>query len=283
MAIDKTKLLDPIDLELQSKYREQGITYISNNNSVVKRDDSGNIILNEGKQNPLLVIQPVNAKIINSSVTKVIDTQFNYFKFPVRVIQSPIDLDLDVEFGTDMAYARYKPTENIRLEDPLGPEVSAAIRPVELPFDRVVRGNIQENLNRYTINEEIKNSGINLRFNIKIQHRFDSTQSQSGVSYFYISKEGPDSELQKDYLGPFANTSATYPDRFGSIGQYQVQTLNINRVIENSEFEIGDTFFISAIGDPFSEFNFHTVNSAQSYWIISDADKNVDGWNQEVE
>ena len=283
MAIDKTKLLDPIDLELQSKYREQGITYISNNNSVVKRDDSGNIILNEGKQNPLLVIQPVNAKIINSSVTKVIDTQFNYFKFPVRVIQSPIDLDLDVEFGTDMAYARYKPTENIRLEDPLGPEVSAAIRPVELPFDRVVRGNIQENLNRYTINEEIKNSGINLRFNIKIQHRFDSTQSQSGVSYFYISKEGPDSELQKDYLGPFANTSATYPDRFGSIGHYQVQTLNINRVIENSEFEIGDTFFISAIGDPFSEFNFHTVNSAQSYWIISDADKNVDGWNQEVE
>ena len=85
MAIDKTKLLDPVELELQSKYQEQGITYISNNNSVVNRDDLGNIILNEGKSNPLLIIETVNTKILNSSVIKVIDTQFNYFKFPVRV------------------------------------------------------------------------------------------------------------------------------------------------------------------------------------------------------
>ena len=92
-------LLDPVELELQSKYQEQGITYISNNNSVVNRDDLGNIILNEGKSNPLLIIETVNTKILNSSVIKVIDTQFNYFKFPVRVIQSPIDLDLDVDLS----------------------------------------------------------------------------------------------------------------------------------------------------------------------------------------
>ena len=65
MAIDKEKLLDPIDLELQSKYQELGITYLSNNNSVVNRDSAGNVVLIENESNPLLIIQPVVKQLIN--------------------------------------------------------------------------------------------------------------------------------------------------------------------------------------------------------------------------
>ena len=68
MAIQKTKLLDPIDLDQQAKYEEQGITRLSNDNSVVKRDDSGNILLQENQSNPLLVIEPLYKKILNRSV-----------------------------------------------------------------------------------------------------------------------------------------------------------------------------------------------------------------------
>jgi len=267
MAINKEKLLDPIDLELQAKYQEQGITYISNNDSVVNRDSAGNVILNEGQQNQLLIVQPVTTKIVE------VDNG---------------DLDFDVSgLEQDSVFARYKPTDNVRLQDDGGPDQSDVVRPVLIPFDRVVRGNIQENTSKYTINEEIKNSGVDLRFDIKIQHRFDAVDTQGiGVSYFYISREGPDKSLQKNYLGPFANTSDKAPDTFGSIGTYQVQTLNISRIITNDQFEIGDTFFISAIGDPnenTSNTDFHTVNSEQTYWVISDASKNVDDWNQEIE
>ena len=156
-------------------------------------------------------------------------------------------------------------------------------RLIMLIIDKIVEKEIASS----DINEEIKNSGVDLRFDIKIQHRFDAVDTQGiGVSYFYISREGPDKSLQKNYLGPFANTSDKAPDTFGSIGTYQVQTLNISRIITNDQFEIGDTFFISAIGDPnenTSNTDFHTVNSEQTYWVISDASKNVDDWNQEIE
>ena len=181
MAIDKEKLLDPIDLELQSKYQELGITYLSNNNSVVNRDSAGNVVLIENESNPLLIIQPVVKQLINRSVIKVIDTQFNYFKFPVRVIQSPIDLDLDADFGTDASYARYKP--------PYGygegeiPFNATSYDPVD--FSEVVEGLPQISPSSYTISKEID-----------------------------------------------AN---------------------------------------------------HSINGGQSYWVITDAAKNVDLWNQEVE
>ena len=97
---------------------------------------------------------------------------------------------------------------------------------LNLEFNKVVRGIAQETPNRYTITDEIKNSGVDLRFQVKIEHRFDATQPRDGVAYFFVSREGPDQSLQKDYLGPFANTSERYPERYGSIGQYQVQTLN---------------------------------------------------------
>jgi len=99
MAIDRRRRLDPVDLQDQSKYQEQGITRISNNDSVVKRDSAGNIELQESKKNPLLIIEPIYKKILNSSVVKVLDTQFNYFKFPVRIAGESLDLNLDVDLS----------------------------------------------------------------------------------------------------------------------------------------------------------------------------------------
>ena len=99
MAIDRRRRLDPVDLQGQSKYQEQGITRISNNDSVVKRDSAGNIELQESKKNSLLIIEPIYKKLLNNSVVKVLDTQFNYFKFPVRIAGESLDLDLDIDLS----------------------------------------------------------------------------------------------------------------------------------------------------------------------------------------
>ena len=76
---------------------------ISNNDSVVTRNSVGNVLLNENQSNPLLIIEPIYKKILNSSVVKVLDTSFNYFKFPVRIANDELDLNLDVDlnFETD--------------------------------------------------------------------------------------------------------------------------------------------------------------------------------------
>jgi hypothetical protein len=64
-----------------------------------------------------------------------------------------------------------------------------------------------------------------------------------------------------------------------------MQPLNVRStifdvVIQNAEFEIGDNFGIgiATVSAPGS----HTINSEQTYWVVTDASKNVDEWNQEI-
>jgi hypothetical protein len=193
MAIDRRRRLDPVDLQDQSKYQEQGITRISNNDSVVNRDSAGNIELQENKTNPLLIIEPIYKKILNSSVVKVLDTQFNYFKFPVRIAGESIDLDLDLDLnipgGDDASVnltipvpfdAQNQP-QNFQRINGVGPntwfrndeEDPGGFR--ELAFT----GGTQPRNNAYTITETIFNSlkeqNKTLRFRVQTQYRTGET------------------------------------------------------------------------------------------------------------
>jgi hypothetical protein len=83
-SVVKNELLDPVPLRQQAKYKTGGLTVTSNNTSIIPRDGAGNIILRENEQNnPLLIIEPVDTTILLESVLKVLDTRFEYFKFPV--------------------------------------------------------------------------------------------------------------------------------------------------------------------------------------------------------
>ena len=191
MAIDRRRRQDPVDLQNQSKYQEQGITRISNNDSVVKRDSAGNIELQESKKNPLLIIEPIYKKILNSSVIKVLDTQFNYFKFPVRVAGESLDLNLDVDL--DLNFETDNISANLTIPTPLDsnqqPQNTQKISTSyssnwyygenapdssgyrELPFV----GGTQPNANGYTITKEIldslKQQNKTIRFKFAVQYR----------------------------------------------------------------------------------------------------------------
>ncbi len=189
MAINKEKLLDPIDLELQAKYQEQGITRISNNDSVVNRDSAGNIKLQESKKNQLLIIEPIYKKISNDSVVKVLDTQFNYFKFPVRIAGESLDLDFDIDLnipeGDDgsvnltipVPFDAQNQPQNFQRINSVGPntwfrndeEDPGGFR--ELAF----AGGTQPRNNAYTVTETILNSlkqqNKTLRFRVQTQYR----------------------------------------------------------------------------------------------------------------
>ena len=280
-AIEK----DPRLIENQTKYQKNGLTFQSNNNSVVPRDQAGNIQLQESAtDNPLLIVEAASTKILNNSVLKVVDTQFNYFKFPAttRIIGTDdVDLDLDIDLtvdqeAEDVIYARYKPSENRKiLSDPTGQGIPSGIL-----IDELEEGQIQKRPNQYYITKQIKESGADLRFRVKINFRYDSFASDFNTTYFYISRNGPNKYLQRDYIQYF-----DFEDPYaggGKISQYQVQNAYKDVVIANSEFEVGDTFSITALAGSNTNDKYSTINAAQTYWSITDASKNVDEWNREI-
>jgi hypothetical protein len=277
MAIEKQANTDSINIDKQLKYQKDGLTSISNNESIMPRDANGNIILQQdGTANPLLIIEPTANKITNKSMMRILDTQFKYFKFPPRttiVDEEPVDLDLDLDLQSlDATFARYRPSEDQKI--PASTEYSG------IEISEVQDGILQQSPNTYTITKDLKNSGVDLRFRIKLQHRYDAP-SGYGTAYFSIiraSEEG----LNREYR-TFENTSNLHPTVPGSINQYEVQNLEIDIVIPNSEFEIGDRFGIGAKAGQNNDTQYHTINALQSYWVITDASKNVDLWNQEIQ
>ena len=117
MAIEKQAKTDSINIDKQLKYRKDGLTSISNNESIMPRDANGNVILQQdGTANPLLIIEPTANKITNKSMMRILDTQFKYFKFPARtavVDEDVVDLDLDLDLQSlDPVFARYRPSED---------------------------------------------------------------------------------------------------------------------------------------------------------------------------
>ncbi len=148
------RLRDPLQLQQVAKY-QGNLTVTSNDTNIVPRDDAGNVQLEANSQtNPLLIIEPVATRITLNSVLKVLDTQFQYFKFPatVRVIDTPqVDVDLTIPelddvIEQDLVYARYKPSEDFRI---------SAANFSGILMDDVVDGQPQKNINGYFITKEI--------------------------------------------------------------------------------------------------------------------------------
>jgi hypothetical protein len=370
--------LDTVNYRRNTGYIKNGLTITSNNPVIHPRDEAGNIILQENSEsNPLLIIEPVSTKLTMASMLKVLDTTFQYFKFPVSVTPVSSDINLEFSLNTDPVYARYKPSE---------------IRPILISntvysgilIDEIVDGLPQRNSNTYFITKEIKNSGVDLRFRIKLQHYYDGTGGNVGTSYFSIISSGPDRPTNREFRGPFANytqgnpaeasilnqavivrnsiagyisealniinnlpssplktsrqewfsqlsaylpsnipvnstgfrfntqlisawqndktsiiglndlyeivsnrvntynilvaQSNSYESELGSISTGETQNLYIDLIIRNFEFEIGDSFGIGAKAGQTG----HSINSEQTYWVITDASKNVDIWNQPI-
>jgi len=265
-------LIDSIDVGKQLKYQTDGLTVISNNTNIVPRDTAGNVTLHaDSTHNPLLNIEPTTKKITTKSILRVIDTQFKYFKFPATttIIDESADLNLDLDLNSDPIYARYKPSEDRRINP--GSLYSGIL------MDEIEDGLPQKNTNAYYITKEIKNSGKDLRIRISLQHRYDTPKdsiNETSDVLFSLIKTNVDTGIDRTYR--------LYSEDNKAMSRYQVKTLLVDDILLNSEFAIGDTFLIGAVCEHNEEFKYHTINAVTSYWIITDNSKNVDEWNQEL-
>ena len=269
----KDKQIDFVTNTKESKYQVLGVTYNSNNPYVNSRLDSGILSVDVNEQTgSLLIIEPITQKFINNSILKVLDTQFNYFKFPARtsILEDDTQLDLTLPIQ-DPIFARYRPSENRKI---LAGGLYSGIL-----LDDVQAGLSQQYTNKYTISKEIKDSGADLRFRIQIEHRFDTPMETYGTASFSIIKQDANG-INREY-STFENIGYT-PGIPGSIYRYGVQTENVEFVIPNSSFERGDEFGIGARSGQSTDITYHTINAAATHWVISDASKNVDLWNEEI-
>ena len=270
-----TNDIDPITGAQQAQYQVNGLNYISDNDDIIPRDDAGNIILTEsGSDNPLLIINPVAEQITTKSILRALDTAFQYYKFPVSIIATTSSVDLNLDLNIDLAvdidpiYARYRPSRNYEVDPVI---VSGVFQITGTLMDVVVDGAIQSDTNKYTITKEIKNSGADLRFRVKMHHVYLNTQQkETGGTVFSIIKVGPNTPLNLQYK--------QFAEPFGRIAFGEFQDTELDLIVANNSFEIGDKF---SIGMGVNQQG-HLVDAEQTYWVITDASKNVDEWNQEI-
>lgn len=259
--------------ELTAEYQVNGLTYKSNNQSVVTRDDAGNVQI-DNTISDLLIIEPVTEFITLDSALRVIDTQFNYYSFPVTTIQqldtSSFDfnetLDLPVN-EEDIIYAMYQPEGTI--------SIPAASDKTGIDMSRVLKGSAQLYKNKYYITDDIKNSGKNLRIRFKITHK--NTGSTTGTCYWFINKEGFGG-LSRGWKGEFTSLTSDNASTPGVINAGNTKSVFVDIIILNSEIAAGDKLNISVSTGQGG----HQILGESSYWSITDASKNVDIWNNNI-
>ena len=262
MAIRESRTIDPVNLQQSVNYINNGLTVVSNNNNVIPRDASGNIIVQSGSY---VIIETNSFNVSNQSMLQVLDTRFNYFKFPARTVIEDIP-DIDIDIDIDSIFARYKPPSGF-LEIPF-----AGLSYAPLDFNVVVEGLPQSTPGAYTITRPLKESGIDLRFRSKITYRVDTDLNDQFAGFTIIKNSPEATEPNREFI-KFEDQPA--------LGQYSVRTTRLDVVILNSQFDIGDKFLIGGQSRPIDAV--HRIYGDQSYWVISDASKNVDEWNREIE
>lgn len=169
-------------------YDQKGLDYASNLPFINKRDAAGNLIINGTVQqvtdedaaqyNETVIVEANDRLYTNSSVNRVIDTQFKYFKFPPTIISRQTDIgEIDIELPEnelDVFSARYTPDFVTQwfVFAPSYPVAGKAHGFQKLEFNNVLRGPQQIEPGTYTITPELIESGKNLRMRYKVDVHF---------------------------------------------------------------------------------------------------------------
>lgn len=277
-------LFDAVAGEQQAKYYKDGLDYISNDINIIPRDEVGNIVLHENKQNnPKLVIAAVTEQISTKSVIRVIDTRFQYFKFPVQInqgdainINTGVNIDIDT-ITTELKLpiqidAANQPIDLIKIdtsydstwfygEDANQP--SSGFK--QLPFT----GNIQSVPNSYVLTKDIIDILIRrnqtLKFTIQTQY-LTRDGNRTGVS---LKLNRVNAKNYRSFnpviIYSEANTSGdsgtpSNPNGFAST-EYPV--LFMEYFVDPTDLADGDTYTLEAqSGNP------AWILAANSYWLI---------------
>lgn len=241
-------MIDSVALRQDSFYDEKGITAISNNNAVVSRDQNGNILVQPSSS--LLVIEAITTNVLAESVLPLLNTQFNYFKFPARtaIVDETLDLDLDlnldlslelesevatVESNIPVTPSTYKPSANQQVskisKDSLdGVKTEAQI----IELSNVTQGPPQQYKNAFTITQDLIEQGKDLKITGVITTQYNSNRKSEVGFFFGLGKNGEITDLSSVLFTNFFT-----PDGANDKNQVEkegIYTTNIDKTVTNS-------------------------------------------------
>ena len=263
------------NLQDQARYNSLGMTYMSDNQSIIPRDLAGNILFEESALvKPLLIIEPVAEQITTISTLRVLDTAFQYYKFPVSVnVTSSIDIDVDFDIQSleveeqDLISTRLtiptifdtqnQPQTLLRIntngpstwfkQDGLGALDSGYRR---LPFV----GPEQQELGTYTITQNtldtLRAKNQTLKFTIKTQF---TSQNKTGNVGFWLSigLATPETWRSSGFLYEL------YSDTKGMFGTNEYPVLELEYVLDITKEAAYDNYEIN-------------VKSSGPSWVLTD-------------
>ena len=248
-------------------YIENGLTYQSNNPDFVERDDNGNIIVNQGAtDNQNLVLEATSLRYVNASVIRNIDTRFKYFRFPAENVAVP---DISFEgFGVDDIIdpitARYVPSANYTIQND---QFSTGIL-----MDIVQQGLPQVFTNQYYISDVIKESGVNLRMQGRIRHRYVNTgntnTNNSVIRFFILKRNGSTQFVNREFIEISPNVA---------VDAGTIRETYFDVTIPNSDFESTDSFQIAARVNVYNAgVADHVILREFTTWSTTDATQNIE-------
>jgi hypothetical protein len=278
-------------------------------------------------QDGSILIEGIMENIDRQSYMETIKTSFEYFKFPATTkvnefitIPELDEVTLDLETADERMFIRLKPSENWPIRN--GDTDSSVSRVINSQFgytfdeisvrnlasgtlmDELIDGDLQYQSGNtgIQITPEFKESGANLRIQIKITHAYNPGTTKDDNAWFTLIKFSPggvyrnfrpmyerkhgamtDSLLVppktnttyngtvNQYTGALANATAANSlfDKYSIIGAEKQKHLFAEFVLNNSEFQAHDRFAIGAVAGGAG----HTVQSATSYMIAMDASR----------
>lgn len=267
-----------------TQYISDGLTLVSNNPSVIKRDDRGNIMLESGSTtNQPVIIEPNYNSYTNESFINIADTAFNYYKFPPTRFQSGAGIELpdlgdnlDIVQSTLEDYytipydadreARGEPGPRISIPPTwnpsswfLGPGAEGEVIAPSNGFQRVpLVGNQNKEQGAYIITPDtinlLKDTNQTLRFSI-------------GLTFVHDTQPPLPAEAAYDIRLVRSNPSTWHPlwdgkYKLTSTGQWP--SINFDYVVDLNETAEYDKFYIECFGWAQS-----WVMQTYAFWQIS--------------
>ena len=270
-AINNQLAAQAINEEQAAYYINNGLTVVSNNTDIVPRDAAGNVIVQDESY---IVIETNSFNIDNISMLKVLDTQFNYFKFPVSVNREFLDPNFEFNFDNISAKltvptavdAKGQPVNFVRINTSYdstwfyndGGDMGAAAGQTASGFRQVTfTGGFQNTPNSYTIDKSRYDALIEqnktLKFTIQLQ--FVSTYKDSRVSMSTRLVRGnrtnyhPLPEDVRFYTETGARPSGTVNAKTNPYGfkNNEYPVLNVEYIINMDDTFVGDTYRIETL------------------------------------
>lgn len=272
-----SKLFDAVALEQQTKYYKNGLDYISNDSNIITRDDVGNIVLVEdAANNPRLLINAVTEQISTKSVLRVIDTRFQYYKFPVQTVNENLDLDLDLTLNLDLEAAlatvpvpltpsRYKPASNtqvVRVSKKSGDLQINEAQPINLSI--VEEGPAQQYVNSFTITKELADQGNDLQINGVVKTQYNGNRNSEIGFFLSLGEDGTPDPTYKLTATIFRPDNVNNNNKVTESGIY---TTNISYKITNESLVnlVGQSIYTLGFAEDQEEKRNHTILADQSF------------------